>query len=170
MKTKTILALITGMVISLSAWTQEQPQAQKNLMQFAGKWKSSDVKLTMGGKTYTGEYTFDCSAVNGNTGIVAHEKFVNAELGTMLAENLVGYDPNLQQVHIYTIDNMGTTHDHAGYWIGNNHLFVQYQGVMEGKMYLEQIDLVFQDNKMMLSLKAMLNGEIFEQAKGSFVK
>lgn len=170
MKTKLVLAMLTGMVISFSARAQEQPQAQKNLMQFVGKWTSNDAKLTMGSKTYTGPYTFDCSAVNENTGILAHEKFVSAEMGTMLGENLLGYDPNLQQIHLYSIDNMGTTHDHVGYWIDNTHLFVQYQGVVEGKIYLEQIDMVFQGNKLTLELKAMLNGETFEQAKGTFVK
>lgn len=170
MRTKTFWTLLTGLVISLSALAQEQPQAQKNLAQFVGKWSSPDIKMTIAGKTYTGQYTFDCEPVNENTGIIAHEKFVNSELGTMLAENLVGYDPNLQQMHIYTIDNMGTTHDHVGYWIDNNHLFVEYQGVMEGKIYVEQIDMVFQDNKMTVKLNAMLNGEVFEQAKGSFVR
>jgi len=171
MKAKMVLALLTVMVISLSAWTQEQAQAQKNLMQFVGKWKSTDVKFTMGGKTYTGDYTFDCSAVNNNTGILAHEKFVNAEMGTMLGENLFGYDPNLQQMHLYSIDNMGTAHDHVGYWIDDKHLFVQYQGVVDGKMYVEQIDMVFQSpDKMTLKLIGMLNGEVFEEAKGTYVK
>lgn len=140
-------------------------------MQFVGKWVSSDIKLTMGGKTYGGKYTFDCSAVNMNTGIIAHEHFENSEMGHMMGENLLGYDPNLQQVHLYSIDNMGTAHDHYGFWIDNHHLFLQYQGVVEGKMYVEQIDMVFKDqNTMQLKLSAMLNGEIFETANGIFTK
>jgi hypothetical protein len=171
MKNKMLWIVLAGMVISSTAFTQEQPMAQKNLMQFNGKWKSSDFNLTMGDKNYGGEYSFDCAMVNMNTGIIAHEKFVNKEMGTMMAENLVGFDPNLKQIHIYTIDNMGTAHDHYGYWIDEHHLFVEYQGVVEGKMYVEQIDIVFQTaDKWVLKLTAMLNGEIVEQAKGSFVK
>ncbi len=171
MKTKVLLTILLAAAVSFSSHSQEMPQAQKNIMKFVGKWTSTDIKLTLGDKTYGGDYTFDCVAVNGNTGILAHEKFVSAELGTMLAENLLGYDPNLQQVHIYTIDNMGTAHDHVGYWIDDNHLFVQYQGVVEGKIYLEQIDMVFQGpNKMALNLTAMQNGEVFQKAKGTFTK
>jgi hypothetical protein len=171
MKKKMIWIMVTGMVISSSVFAQDQPQSQKNMIKFVGQWKSTDIQLTIGDQTYGGEYTFDCSAVNMNTGILAHEKFVNSELGTMQAENLLGFDPNLQQVHLYTIDNFGTAHDHCGYWIDDNHLFVQYQGVLESKMYLEQIDILFKDaNTMSLKLTAMLNGEVFQQAKGTFVK
>jgi hypothetical protein len=170
MKAKTFLLGLAGMVYGLSVLAQEMPAAQKNLMQFAGNWVCKNPKLIMGGKTYSGVYSFNCSAVNMNTGIIAHEKFVTAEL-TMVAENLIGYDPNLQQVHLYTIDNMGTAHDHIGYWIDERRLYLQYQGVVEGKMYVEQIDMVFKDaNTLQLKLTAMLNGEIFETAEGIFLK
>ena len=171
MKTKVVFTILLPVIFSLPAFSQDMPQAQKNIMKFQGKWSSNDIKINMGGQTYSGDYTFDCVPVNGNTGIQAHEKFVNKDLGTMLAENLLGYDPNLGQVHLYTIDNMGTTHDHYGYWIDDNHLFLQYQGVVDGKMYVEQLDMVFQGpNKLVFKLNAMLNGETFEQAKGTFVK
>ena len=71
-------------------------------VKFVGKWKSTDVLLTAGDQTFSGTYTFDCSAVNMNTGILAHEKFVSEEMGTMVAENLMGFDPNLKQMHLYT--------------------------------------------------------------------
>jgi hypothetical protein len=171
MKNKIVFLVLAGLVFSLSAMAQEMPAGQKKLMKFVGNWVCKNPVLTMGGKTYTGEYTFNCSAVNMNTGIVAHEKFINSELGTLHGENLFGYDPNLQQVHLYSIDNMGTAHDHFGYWIDENHLFLQYQGVVEGKMYVEQIDMVFKDaNSMQLKLNAMLNGEIFQAAEGVFFK
>ena len=171
MKKKSLFMMLACLVIGFSALAQEMPQAQQNLMQFVGKWVSTDIKLTIGENTYGGEYTFDCSAVNMNTGILAHEHFSNSELGHMMGENLLGYDPNLQQVHLYSIDNMGTAHDHSGYWIDNKHLFVQYQGVVDGKMYVEQIDMVFTSaNTMKLNLTAMLNGELFEKAEGTFKK
>ena len=89
----------------------------------------------------------------------------------MQAEDLIGFDPNLQQVHMYTIDNMGTTHDHVGYWIDDHHMFVEYQGVMEGKIYLEQLDFVFKDaGTMNFKLTAMLNGEVIQKAQMTFVK
>ncbi|MGW8316454.1 MAG: hypothetical protein ACWGNV_12695 [Bacteroidales bacterium] len=171
MKQKMLWIMITGMVIGSTVFAQDQPQAQKNLMQFVGKWKSTDIQMVIGGETYGGVYTFDCSAVNMNTGVLAHEKLVSEQLGTMMAENLLGYDPNLQLLHLYTIDNFGTAHDHFGEWIDSKHMFLQYQGVLEGKVYLEQLDIVFNDpNTMVLNMTAMLNGEIFQQASGTFTK
>ena len=171
MKTKQLFLMMAALVMGISVVAQDMPAAQKNLMQFVGKWKSTDIKMTMGGKTYGGEFTFDCEAVNMNTGILAHEHFFNDELGHMMGTDLVGYDPNLQQIHIYTIDNLGTNHDHVGYWIDDHHLFVQYQGVLEGKVYLEQIDMVFTDAKTFkLKLNAMLNGEQYQHAEGTYKK
>jgi len=171
MKHKMFWIMVTVMGIGSSVFAQDQPQSQMNIMQFVGKWKSTDVVLSAGDQTFTGVYTFDCSAVNMNTGILAHEKFVSEEMGTMMAENLMGYDPNLQQIHLYTIDNFGTAHDHIGYWIDNNHMFLEYQGVVEGKVYLEQIDIRFKDeNTMVLKSTAMLNGEVFQKATGTFTK
>jgi hypothetical protein len=171
MKAKALFTILISMVTSLFVYSQEMQQAHKNIMQFEGKWKSTDIQLTLGDKTYGGVYTFDCVAVNGNTGILAHEKFESPELGTLLSVNLVGYDPHLQQVHIYTIDNMGTAHDHSGYWVDDNYLYVQYQGVAEGKMHVEQIDMKFQGHdKMKLKLTAMMNGEVLQQVSATFVK
>lgn len=163
-----VIAVIIPLCVTIA---QEKPEAEKNLMQFIGKWKLTDAKYTIGSETITGIYTFDCMAVNDNTGILAHEKFVSKESGTMLGENLFGYDPNTGLVHLYSIDNMGTAHDHYGYWIDKNHLFVQYQGVMEGKIYVEQIDLKFSaPDKMELKLTGMLNGMIYTSASGTFIK
>ena len=167
-KTLLITAILFPFVATLA---QEMPEAQKNLLQFVGNWKVDDAKFTEGGETLTGVYTFDCSAVNDNTGILAHEKFATKEMGTMKGENLLGYDPNTGQVHLYSIDNMGTAHDHYGYWVDKNHLFVQYQGVVDGKMYVEQIDMKFTTpDKMDLNLTGMLNGEPFSKFSGTFTK
>ena len=171
MKTKRLLMLLAGLVAGISVMAQEMPAGQKNLMQFIGKWKSTDIKMTMGDKTYNGEFDIECVPVNNNTGIRANEKFTNNELGTMLAEDLLGYDPNLQQVHMYTIDNMGTTHDHVGYWIDDHHLFLEYQGVVDGKMFVEQLDMVIANaNTMNFKLTAMLNGLTVQKAVGTYVK
>ena len=170
MKTRQVFYMLVLAVCSVSAFAQGIPEAQKNLMQFVGKWTCKNPTLNIAGKNYDGEYSFDCEAVNMNTGIIAHEKFSNETLN-LIGENLIGYDPNLQQVHLYSIDNLGTAHDHYGYWIDDRHLFVQYQGVVEGKMYVEQINMIFKDpNTFALNLTGMLNGEIFEKAEGTFMK
>ena len=166
-----IVFLTVILFLNLINFAQEMPEAQKNLQQFIGLWKLDNAKFTMGEETLTGVYTFDCFAVNDNTGILAHEKFATKEMGTMKGENLLGYDPNTELVHLYSIDNTGTAHDHYGYWIDPHHLFVQYQGVQDGKMYCEQIDMKFiSSDKMELNLTGMLNGKVLSKASGTFTK
>jgi hypothetical protein len=171
MKAKSVLIIFALVILNIASFGQDPPAAQKNLLQFVGLWKLDDAKFMMGDKTLTGVYTFDCSAVCENTGILAHEKFVTKDAGIMMGENLIGYDPNTGLVHLYSIDNSGTTHDHYGYWINNKHLFVQYQGIMDGKMYVEQINLMFDgSNKLNVKLIGMLNGEPFEKGEGTYLK
>jgi hypothetical protein len=171
MKAKSVLIVLAIVILNITVFAQDPPAAQKNIMQFVGFWKLDNANFMMGDKTLTGAYTFDCSAVCDNTGILAHEKFVTKEAGTMMGENLLGYDPNTGLVHLYSIDNTGTAHDHYGYWINDKHLFVQYQGILDGKMYVEQINMMFDSpNKMNIKLVGMLNGEIFEKTEGTFLK
>ncbi|HVO74027.1 MAG TPA: hypothetical protein VMT35_08395 [Ignavibacteriaceae bacterium] len=156
---------------SISAFAGDTPEAQANLLQFVGNWRLDNAVVQMGEKTMTGVYTFDCSAVCENTGILAHEKFATKESGSLVGENLLAYDPNTGLVHLYSIDNTGTTHDHYGYWIEKNHLFVQYQGIVENKMYVEQIDIKFTSPKeMKLNLTGMINGKVYAKASGTFTK
>ena len=164
-------SLVLGIIFCFTAFAQEVPQAQKNLMQFRGNWKSANIKIEMDGKTYTGPYTFDIKPVNMNTGILAYEKFENKELGTIESVDIAGYDPNLKQIHIYTVDNTGTAHDHFGYWVNNSRLFVQYQGVVDGKVYLEQINMEFKSpNEWELNLTGMLDGKTNIKISGTFYK
>ena len=168
---KKVVLLVSVLIFSISVFAQEISEGQKNLKQFVGFWKLDNADFMFGGQKVTGVYTFDCSSVCEGTGILAHEKFVSNEMGTLNGENLLGYDPNTEQIHLYSIDNTGTTHDHYGYWIDKHHLFVQYQGVIDGKMYVEQIDMKFSSpSELELNLVGMLNGEVISKAMGTYIK
>ncbi|WP_163715475.1 hypothetical protein [Mangrovibacterium lignilyticum] len=167
---KQVLGILVSFAFGLASFAQEMPEAQKNFIQFEGEWICKNPKMTVGEDQMTGEYTFYCELVNDNTGVVAHEKFVGEDF-TMLGENLVGYDPNLNQVHMYSIDNTGTAHDHVGYWTEANSLYVQYQGVVEGKMYVEQIWVNFTGtNTMSVKLHGIHNGKLVENFDAVFQK
>lgn len=157
-------------VFAQSMMDSNMLKAQTNLMQFAGKWVDKNPNINIGGRMYGGEYFMDFIPVNENTGMLVYEKWLNDEFN-LLGVNLVGYDPNAGQVHLYSIDNTGTAHDHYGYWIDDKHLFLQYQGVVDGKMYVEQINVILENpEKFKLKLIGMLNGEIYEIIEGAFVK
>ena len=166
----TVLIIFTYSGVSVIQ-AQEIPQAQKNLQRFAGNWVCKNISLTIGDKTYGGEYFFNCKSALDGKGIYAEESFDNAELGKMIGLNIASYDPNLQNIHWYTIDNMGTCHDHTGYWTDKDHFYVQYQGIVEGTVFVEKIYFTFiSDNKLDFKLIGENNGVVTEKSSGEFVK
>lgn len=169
---KHLLIVFTISYLSVSfIQAQELPQAQKNLQRFVGNWVSKNISLTLGDKTYGGEYLFNCKSAIDGKGIFAEESFDNAELGKMNGLNMAGFDPNLQNIHWYTIDNMGTCHDHIGTWTDKDHFYAQYQGIVEGTIFVEKMYFTFiSDNKLDFKLIGENNGVVTEKSTGEFVK
>lgn len=150
---------------------QELPQAQKNLQRFVGNWVCKNISLTIGDKTYGGEYSFNCKTAIDGKGIYAEESYENTDLGKMHGLDMAGYDPNLQNIHWYTIDNQGICHDHIGYWTDKDHFYMEYQGIVEGTVYVEKIYFSFlSDNKVEFKLIGENNGVVTQKGFGEFVK
>lgn len=165
-----ILIIFTYSGISV-VLAQELPQAQKNLQRFVGNWVCKNISLTIGDKTYGGEYSFNCKSAIDGKGIYAEESYENIDLGKMHGLNIAGYDPNLQNIHWYTIDNQGTCHDHIGYWTDKDHFYMQYQGIVDGTVFVEKFFFSFlNDNKLEFKLVGENNGVVTQKSSGEFVK
>jgi hypothetical protein len=150
---------------------QELPEAQKNLQRFVGNWECKNASMTLGDKIFSGPYFINCKSVIDGKGIYVEERFENAELGNLNGLNIVSYDPNLQNIHWYSIDNQGTCHDHTGYWTDKDHLYMQYQGIVEGTIFVEKIYFTFfSDNKLEFKLTGENNGVVTQKGTGEFVK
>jgi hypothetical protein len=119
-----ILAISAGLSTSKA---QEMVPAIKNLQKFVGNWNCADTKAVMGGKAYTLNYDVKCSPAIDGMGVYIEEYFKHDELGTLKGLDIVGYDPNLKLVHMYTIDNMGTDRM-------NFNLVGEYNGVVQEEM------------------------------------
>jgi hypothetical protein len=173
---KNLIKLFTVVIIfTFSGVTavkaQEMPQGQKNLQRFVGNWVCKNISLTMGDKSYGGEYSFNCKSAIDGKGIYAEESYENAELGKMHGLDIAGYDPNLQNIHWYTIDNQGTCHDHTGYWTDKDHFYMQYQGIVDGTVSVEKLYFSFvNDNKLEFKLVGESNGVVTQKSAGEFVK
>jgi hypothetical protein len=173
MKTKlSVLLLILSISAGLSTLgAQEMVPAMKNLQKFVGNWNCADTKAVMGGKTYTLSYDVKCTSAIDGMGLYMEEHFKHEELGTLKGLDIVGYDPNLKMVHMYTIDNMGTCHDHLGTWQDNEHIFFQYSGIVEGKLYVEKIYFAFMGtDRMNFKLVGEHDGVVQEEMSGVFRK
>jgi hypothetical protein len=148
----------------------EMPAGVKNLMKFLGYWEAN-ATLTLEGKTYKVLYWFNCKQTADGNGIYADEGFSNPELGTMKGANLVGFDPFDAKIKWFSIDNMGTTHEHVGDWLTPDHLFVEHFGTRDGKKYVEKNDFIFNGKDELVSkLVGTLDGVETERGEGVFKK
>jgi hypothetical protein len=165
-----IILAFAGSVSYAQDMKMETPEAVKNLMKFLGDWQAK-ATLTMEGKTYTVDYMVSCKKTADGSGLYADEWFTSPELGTMKGANLAGYDPFDKKVKWFSVDNMGTTHEHVGEWESPDHLFIQHVGMHDGKKYVENIDFHFMGtDEIHFMLAATLDGADAEKAEGIFNK
>jgi hypothetical protein len=60
--------------------------------------------------------------------------------------DLMGFEPNTNVYHWYSVTNAGETHDHIARVPEGNKIQFAYTGVQEGKPYKELINLEFSDD------------------------
>ncbi|MEO6133489.1 MAG: hypothetical protein ABIQ02_16735 [Saprospiraceae bacterium] len=147
-----------------------KPEAITNFSKFVGNW-NADANLTMDGKTYNLNYLVNGKLTADGNGLYVDESFSNPDLGTMIGENLVGYNPNDKKVHWFSVDNMGTAHEHIGDWINPNLFLMEHSEMQNGKKYIEKISMEFKNaNTLEFNLVATLDGKEVQKGTGTFKK
>jgi len=171
---KIILVTVVITVISVNSYGQDKkpqvPEQVKNLMKFLGRWEAN-ASLTSQGKIYKGSYWVNCKKTADGNGIFAEEGFSNPEMGKMSGADLVGFDPYDSKIKWFSVDNMGTTHEHTGDWESPDHLFIEHDGTRDGKKYVEKIDFTFKTKDVMeFKLTGTLDGVEIENGEGIFYR
>ena len=148
----------------------ELPVAIQNLKKFVGDWQAK-VSLTMGDKKYTVDYIVSCKETANGSGLYMDEWFTDPILGTMKGNDLVGYDPFDNKIKWFSVDNMGSTNEHVGKWKSTDHLYLEYDGVRNGKKFVDIIDFYFKGNDE-LEFKGVstLNDKEIQKGEGVFHK
>jgi hypothetical protein len=89
----------------------------------------------------------------------------------MQGGNLVGYNPYDSKIHWFSVDNMETAHEHTGEWLTPDHLSLEYDGMMDGKKYVEKLDFTFTSaTELDFKLVGTLDGKEMSRAEGIFHK
>jgi hypothetical protein len=146
------------------------PVPVQNLMKFVGRWEA-DATLSSEGKTVQVNYWVDCKSTADGNGIFADEGFTSPEMGTLSGADLAGFDPFDGKVKWFSVDNMGTAHEHKGEWLTPDHLVIQFDGLRDGKKYVEKIDFTFKGNDALdFKLVGTLDGLEVEKGSGLFHK
>ena len=92
-------------------------------------------------------------------------------MGTLRGTNLIGFDPSDGNIHWYTVDNFGTTHEHIGNFEDARHFKMMHKSMQNGKEYVEKISLNLESkNKLDLYLMATLDGQTQEILEAVFIR
>jgi hypothetical protein len=161
MKTKLIVStgILGIMSVTGTLMAQEMPADLTKLMVLEGKWEGN-ATAKMGEKSYNFSLHSEFTKLPGGSGLTMHEWAEIPDMGKFDGTNLIGFDPYDKKIHWYTVDNMGTTHEHVGLWKNDKEFYMEHQSQREGKKFVEQISTIFTDPKTVsLSIKETLDGQ-----------
>ncbi len=123
-----------------TAHAQEIPGQIKKLYPFVGTWVGN-AKMTMGGETITFKLKHVTTKVSDGYGLQTVESAVIPGLGSYHSVNLWGYDPGKDMIHLFSVTNSGETHDHSAVLANDGTMTLRYEGVADGKPYVEVIPM-----------------------------
>ncbi|MCX6246132.1 MAG: hypothetical protein NTW10_00225 [Bacteroidetes bacterium] len=172
MRTKIItLVSAAAMILMISSvYSQEQKidAGISNFSKYLGTWHSH-FTMKAGGKTEVVDYTVVYTPVAEGHGVYMEETATSPTMGNYKCSNLIGYDPYAKKLHWYSVDNMGTAHDHTFTWVTPDHFTLAHSSLRDGKKYTESIDCKYKsENSCFLSYVVTLDGKEVEKSEGTF--
>ena len=162
-----LIVLLAGLGLS-NANSQPVPDALSKLFRIEGNWKAPTT-MVLDGNTYQFDYYASFSINAESTGMYMEEHFTSPELGELKGYNLIGFNARDEKIHWFSVDNFGTTHEHLGTWITDDHFSMSVTEKHNGKKFEETIDLIFIDsNHISIHLVAKMANVVFEDVSGTF--
>jgi hypothetical protein len=122
------------------------PAEVKQLVsQMSGTWTAKDVSATVDGKTIKGTSKVVCDKSAAGFGLSCK---VHVDMGPMKLEEvaIVGWDAATGSLHMFTVNNDGTAHDHKGTFT-NDVLALEYGATKDGKAFHEALSFTFKGPK-----------------------
>jgi hypothetical protein len=123
----------------------EAPQAPVEIKTFtdhAGTYQGEGT-LTMGEKVAHFKMTHINKVISDGFGLQCTEENMSKEMGSYKSVDLFGFDPGKQLIHMFTVSNMAEIHDHWGKWVDSKSLDLEYDGMKDGKAFVEKLHLFF---------------------------
>lgn len=146
------------------------PEILKAALRLEGKWEAN-ASGQLGGKTHAFKYNMHFRKTASGSGLLMYETANIPDVGKLDGTNLIGYDPYDGKLHWFSVDNLGTTHDHTGELLSNDHIRLIHESSREGKPYREQIDIEWiSADRVKIKLVGTLGGNVEEVLEGTFVR
>jgi len=167
--------LLSALIAAISALGQTSDSSTsgqlKMLFQLAGRWKSNNATLQMGGKTYTFGYTADFKPVSERNGLIMEEHADIPQIGKLNGTNLIGVNPWDGKIHWFSVDNLGTSHEHVGRFTDRNHFSMIHHGIQNQKEFTETVSIEFEGpDTIHIKQTEILDGKTELVVTGSFLR
>jgi hypothetical protein len=158
---------------SKPAAAMEAPQPPLEIKTFtdhAGTYEGMGT-LTMGDKVAHYKMTHINKVISDGFGLQCTEENMSKEMGSYKSVDLFGFDPGKQMVHMFTVSNMAEIHDHFGKWTDGKTLALEYDGMKEGKAFVETVNIVFDSpTQYHFTSESTVDGQPESTFKGSMTK
>jgi hypothetical protein len=149
--TKMVLALT---IVPVTAFAEPRPTPVSNMDCLVGTWKGSG-SVTMGQDKAKIEATWRCKPTSSKFGVSCTFQVTGIPGVAVYDEtDLMGYEPNTNLYHWYSVTNAGETHDHVGSVPTGDTLKFVFNGTQENKPLKEVIELTFSKDSKSLSGRA----------------
>jgi hypothetical protein len=136
------------------------PSEAARLQAFAGDWVVSGALEAEGSTSgVSGRWHFE--PASDGWGVHGRMETTIDGLGTFEEEELIGYDPTDEAVHMFSM-NRFAVRDHRGGWVTEEQLEVEFNGRQEGRTVSEIITIRFLGADRM-------EGRVIERADGELV-
>lgn len=148
---KKILKVIGFVLVAAPAMAAAPlPKQVADMDCVVGNWKGAG-SLTMGKDKASIAATWDCKRTSSQYGVLCTFHVTGIPGVAVYDEtDLMGYEPNSNTYHWYSVTNAGETHDHVAKPSASNTIEFVYNGTQEGKPLKEVINLNFSnDSKVM---------------------
>lgn len=167
-----LLILISVFYISplFSQESQTPPSEIQKLYSFEGKWTGS-YEVNMDGNKMNANASYTWSKIIDGWGMFIDEKIEIPGMPVYLGHNIIGYDIGGKKYHLYTVSNYAQVHDHAGDWQDDKTLYLEYNGIVDGKPFKEKLNLVLiSTNECSMEATEITDGKVSGTYKGNFKK
>jgi len=128
---------------------QGAPAEVRGLADMVGTWEGTGT-MRMGTQSANVRFRWVCEVASGGYAVRCGLSMTGVPgMASYEESDLMGWNPNDRLYHWYSVTNAGEVHDHAGSCDGTTTTFL-YQGVVDGKLFVERISFVMQNNQLRL--------------------
>jgi hypothetical protein len=147
------------------------PDQVKKLYIFEGNWQGQGTMTEAGQPPKNITVSHKTAIMPCKWGMLIDERMTLPGMTPYIASDMMGYDAGGDMVHLYTVSNYGDTHDHKGKWVDDKHLMLEYDGLYDGKPFVERLTITVLDSQSYSFTDSItVGGQLFQTGRASMKK